>query len=253
MAVMDEFKKEREGLKNGTLKQKLSYFWDYYKWYVIIPAIIIAFVGYHIYTVITTPDTILNGIVLNTYNVEEQEESLELLDGFYEAYEVDTEEYKADLNLSLNYIANDESGTANYESMQVLMTWTAAGTIDFICADKTALTELSYKDYFVDLREVLTEEQIAKYEPYFLYMDKGVSKKQQEAFENYDYDTVIEKPDCASPELMVEPVPVMIDMSQSEKLMTFYQENPETPAFAISVNAPNLERTLEFIEYLMES
>ena len=29
MAVMDEFKEEREALKNGTPKQKLAYFWYY--------------------------------------------------------------------------------------------------------------------------------------------------------------------------------------------------------------------------------
>ena len=33
MAVMDEFKEEREALKNGTPKQKLAYFWYYYKWH----------------------------------------------------------------------------------------------------------------------------------------------------------------------------------------------------------------------------
>ena len=41
MAVMDEFKEEREALKRGTPKQKLAYFWYYYKWHVIISVIII--------------------------------------------------------------------------------------------------------------------------------------------------------------------------------------------------------------------
>ena len=41
MAVMVEFKEEREALKHGTPKQKFTYFMDYYKWYVIIAVIII--------------------------------------------------------------------------------------------------------------------------------------------------------------------------------------------------------------------
>jgi len=41
MAVMDEFKEEREALKRGTPKQKLAYFWYYYKWHVIISVMII--------------------------------------------------------------------------------------------------------------------------------------------------------------------------------------------------------------------
>ena len=41
MAVMDEFKEEREALKNGTPRQKLTYFWYYYKWHVIIALVVI--------------------------------------------------------------------------------------------------------------------------------------------------------------------------------------------------------------------
>ena len=41
MPVMDEFKEERESLKNGTPKQKLTYFWDYYKWHVIVAIVAI--------------------------------------------------------------------------------------------------------------------------------------------------------------------------------------------------------------------
>ena len=41
MAVMDEFKEEREALRNGTPKEKLSYFWYYYKWHTLIGAFVI--------------------------------------------------------------------------------------------------------------------------------------------------------------------------------------------------------------------
>ncbi len=42
MAVMDEFREEREALKHGTPKEKFNYFMDYYKWYVIIGILVIA-------------------------------------------------------------------------------------------------------------------------------------------------------------------------------------------------------------------
>ena len=42
MALMDEFKEERKSvLQNGTIKQKISYIWDYYKWHIIIPIIVV--------------------------------------------------------------------------------------------------------------------------------------------------------------------------------------------------------------------
>ena len=44
MPLMDEFKEERASIKNAPFKKKLRYFWDYYKWHVIITvaAVVIA-------------------------------------------------------------------------------------------------------------------------------------------------------------------------------------------------------------------
>lgn len=65
MAVMDEFKEEREALKNGTPKQKLAYFWYYYKWHVIISVIIIGMLVSFIYQYANRKDTAFNAVLLN--------------------------------------------------------------------------------------------------------------------------------------------------------------------------------------------
>ena len=41
MGVMDEFKVERNRIRQGTPREKLQYFWDYYKGYVIIGLVMI--------------------------------------------------------------------------------------------------------------------------------------------------------------------------------------------------------------------
>ena len=64
MAVMDEFKEEREALKNGTPKQKLAYFWYYYKWHVIISIVVIAMVGSFIYQYVNRKDTAFEAVLL---------------------------------------------------------------------------------------------------------------------------------------------------------------------------------------------
>ena len=45
MALMDEFKEERESIKNKSFKEKLDYFWCYYKWWIITPIIIVFIAG----------------------------------------------------------------------------------------------------------------------------------------------------------------------------------------------------------------
>ena len=142
MALMDEFREERENVKNGTLKQKLSYFWDYYKWYVIVPLIVIVFLGTTIYQKVTAPEIVLNGVLLNTYNTNADEGRQKVINDFSELQKIDTKEYEVTLNTSMTLIADDTSGTANYESMQALMAWVAAGSVDFISADHAAMTDL---------------------------------------------------------------------------------------------------------------
>ena len=67
MAVMDEFREEREALKNADLKTKWQYFLDYYKWWVIGIAAALAFVISMIYSALTAKDNALSGYFLNTY------------------------------------------------------------------------------------------------------------------------------------------------------------------------------------------
>ena len=71
MAVMDEFKEEREALKNGTPKQKLAYFWYYYKWHVIISVIIIGMLVSFIYQYVNRKDIAFNAVLLNASSLDQ--------------------------------------------------------------------------------------------------------------------------------------------------------------------------------------
>ena len=250
MALMDEFREEREKIKNGTWKQKLGYFWEYYKWYVIVPVLIIGFVGSTIYQKVTAQDIILNGVFLNAYNSEANSGTQEIIDEFSKEQNIDTEEYEVTLNTSMYYKTDDSSGTANYELVQTLMAWTAAGTIDFIGGDHDSMTSLAYNGYFVDLREFLNKEELKKYEPYLLYMDASFSKPLDNSFENDVAPNTIAIPNCAEPEAMKQPIPVMIDLSNNAKLGKIYT-NSDAIAVGLAQNAPNKEMLLEFLDYIM--
>lgn len=252
MAAMDEFRAEREAVKHGTWKQKLSYFWEYYKWYVIIPVIIIAFISNHVYHLVTDPEEILHGVLLNIHNLESEESLSKLVDGFYEEHKIDTKEYVINMNSSLYWSTDENAASTNYQSGQALTAWIGAGSVDFMSGDLQAMTELAYKSYFADLSEVLTEEQYELYEPYFLYMDEAVIEQQQEAYDNFEDALDIPIPDCTKPEDMEKPIPVMIDMSQSEKLTSVYGDSTDTLVFCVAVNTPNEDMMLDFIDYLMK-
>lgn len=249
MAVMSEFKKERENMKDAPFKMKLQYFWDYYKWYVIIPVVIIIALSNYIYHAVTDPETILNGVLLNCGYLETADASTALIQGLYEEYEIDTKEEEITFNTTLTYSSADNAD--NYSSTQALMAWSSAGVLDFMCADKDAMTELAYKGYFADLRETLTEEEQALYEPYFLYIDQGVIDQINEAYDNMDNTFVPVYPDCTKPEEMKEPIPVMIDVSATE-LMDIYADSTDTLAYGIVAQSEHKDMVLKMLDYIIE-
>ncbi|MEE0885042.1 MAG: hypothetical protein U0L59_07435 [Faecalimonas sp.] len=251
MALMDEFKEERKAvLKNGTIKQKISYIWDYYKWHIMIPLIVVIALVSYIVNIVTRPDIILNGVMLNVYNMESQASPAELLEDFYKEQEIDSKEEEINLNSNLYYSVDDLN--TNYQSMQVLMAWLSADQLDFITGDVASLNDLAYKDYFTDLRDYLSDEQFEKYKPYFLYIDYDLFLKRAEMAENMEDVSSIVLPDCTKPEEMKDPIPVMIDMSQSKKMTEIYGETFDVLALGITIKETNKDMTLKFLDYLME-
>lgn len=251
MALMDEFKEERKAvLQNGTIKQKISYIWDYYKWHIMIPLVVVIALISFIVNLVTRPDIILNGVMLNVYNMESQASPADLLADFYKEHEIDSKEEEINLNSSLYYSVDNMN--TNYQTMQVLMAWLSADQLDFVTGDTTSLTDLAYKEYFTDLRDYFSEDELAKYGPYFLYIDYDLFLKRAEMADNMEDVSSIVLPDCTKPEEMKNPIPVMIDMSQSKKLTEVYGEMSDVLALGITVKETNKDMTLKFLEYLME-
>ena len=251
MALMSEFQEERRAVwENGTLKQKALYIWDYYKWYIIVPIIVVSVIIWYIVHLLTATDTLFQGVFLNAYSLETDTITTELLHDYYELQGIDTKEEEINLNTSLYYTAGNDN--ANYETLQVLMAWSAAKQLDFIAGDSASINELAYKGYLVDLREVLSEEQLAKYEPYFLYIHQSVQTRRALALQEDEDISSITYPDCTKPEDMEEPVPVMIDMSQSDILSKLYSDTDDAIAVGITVSCEKTELVLEFLEYLGE-
>ncbi len=251
MALMDEFKEERKAvLQDGTIKQKISYIWDYYKWHILIPLIVVIALISYIVNIVTRPDIILNGVMLNVYNMESQASHEELLEDFYKEHEIDSKEEKINLNSSLYYSVDNMN--TNHQTMQVLMAWLSADQLDFITGDAASLTDLAYNEYFTDLRDYFSEDELAKYEPYFLYIDYDLFLKRVEMADNMEDVSGIKLPDCTKPEEMKDPIPVMIDMSQNKKMTELYGETFDVLALGITVKETNKDMTLKFLDYLME-
>ena len=180
MAWKDELNNAKKVFKEGTPRQKIGFIWDYYKWYIVILLFVLGLVGSFIYTNVTAKERVLGGIFLNSTDAEA--EAIELEQGFYEYSSVDINNEEANFLTNLFY-SNDTSSLAvseSYQTLQLISAKTGAGEIDFMVGDVTSMNDFAYWQYFYDLLDVLPEEMIEKYEPYFLYYDRAVVQELKE-------------------------------------------------------------------------
>lgn len=256
MALRDEIKAGRKDLmENGTWKQKVAYFFDYYGLRTVAIIMALVFIISFIYQQLTKPDVILNGIVLNVIKIDNGDPVQDLTDGFIEYIGMDTKEYGISINssLTLNMSSDSkENPLNNYDTEQAMMAQCAAETVDFISCPLNAIIDYGYGDLIVDLREVLKEEDLAKYEPYFLYVDGVVAKHIQEANDNLEDTSKFSYPDPKKPEEMEDPIPVFIDVTRCEKMANIYSYSTDTLAVAVAANVPNPERVSDFLAYLFK-
>lgn len=240
-------------LKGTTSNGGFTGFLKQYKWHVVIWIIGLMIFANYAYHKLTDSVVLLNGIMLNTNYTEDENRAAELADEFAQIQNIDTNVYSITFDGSLTYIPGDDSDTSgNYESGQAILIQEEEEELDFITGPQDTMLDLAYNSLFMDLTQFFSEEELALYEPYFLYVDQAVIEQLEEAFDKEEDISSIVLPDPTKPEDMKSPAPVLLDMSQCEKLRNVYGDSTDTLFFGIIGNAPNRDLILEFIKYIME-
>lgn len=252
MPVMDEFKEERAAMKHGTPQQKFSYFVEYYKWHVVAGVVILAFLISVIHHMLTDKDTAFYAAYINVLPLGSSEEHIQAF-AEYAGIDMDTYELMIDdtLYLSLDTPSQDSMATS-----QKLMAYLAAGEIDVFLSDETIIQQYAYNESFYDLRDILSQEQIDRYEPYFFYMDQAVAEAIHDARNdpNYDYNQSPVIPDPKDPDAMERPIPVGISLDNAGSLSELYYFGDDCPGIiAVAVTSSRSDTAAKYIDYLLES
>lgn len=250
MPVMDEFREEREALKNGTLKQKLQYFWDYYKWYVICGCFGLILLSVFIKDMLDNKEFAFYGFFINTN--ANSAVSTAFLDTFVDIAGLDTETYAVVIDSSQTIVKNsyDEITNAAHQKLTISI---MAEEVDFVAMDENTFGQYASTSTYFDLREILTEEQLEKFEPYFYYVDMADVRKIEESRKQTSYDVYQgAEYDHTSPEGLEDPVPMAIYIHSSEKLTSAYDFYGNPAVLGIPLNTKHLDTVLQFMEYIIE-
>lgn len=249
MPVMDEFKKERDAVKNGTPKQKLSYFIYYYKWYVIAAVLVVAAVVSMIRHYVNQKDIAFYACFLNSAKGENAEEYVQ---SFADYAGIDTDTYAVCFDSSILINDPNENPETLEASSQKLMVYIAAGNLDVLLTDANSIKHYANAQLFCDMRDFLTPAQIKLYEPYFYYVDQTVVQELQESLTNPEQKYIPDYPDPTKPEEMDQPIPVGIWIENPGALADNYAFLDGGLVLAVFPNAKNPEAASKFIDFLMQ-
>lgn len=228
MAVMDEFKEERESIKNKSFKEKLDYFWYYYKVHTIVGIFVLILAIVFIRDAVNKKDYAYYCTFINSFTMDEE---TGFMDEFAKTTDVDLDEFEIRLDDTTSF-SLDSYDQTSMAMIQRFVAMVYAGDVDNAVMELNLYTNYAKSDMFFDLRQVLTEEQLEKYKDHFYYID--APELEQEA----DYEAIYKEGaplipedtvDRKDPSAMENPIPVGIflegDMRQKITENGFYPED----------------------------
>ena len=172
-SVNDEIKEQRKkAMEIANFKERLSYFFYYYKVQVLLTIVIGAVVISTIVSLATKKDIVLQVVYINGFPSENAET---FMSDFASTIPIDTAKEEVLLDDSF-YIAAENRSTFDEQNQEKLFMMSAAGNIDVCVADEAFFQELVKQGYLLDLSTILSDEQMNLYKDKLFYYDSDENK-----------------------------------------------------------------------------
>ncbi|TCL60372.1 hypothetical protein EDD76_10267 [Kineothrix alysoides] len=252
MSIHEEIRDQQKKTKDMTFKEKLSYFWDYYKVHTIVTLAVIIVGGVFIHDAVTAKDHAFSAILLNSYGSDSQD-ILETEFAGYANIDLNTYDCYIDTASILSYASMDQMDLA---VSQKIIAMSQTDGLDVLISDITPFSNFAEGMMFFDLREELTAEEYKKYEPDFFYIDAATLDSDDELVYDESGMPVVtdDSIDHSDPSAMADPMPVGIYLKDSAKLAQYqcYTTDETPPVLGFVVTSAKKENAHLFLQYLME-
>ena len=255
MALKEALQKEKELTKemtqDMTMKQKLLYFWDYYKWHFMVAVGAVALIIYLVVHYINLKEELLFATMVNFSAIETKEE--EFKKAFIEFAGIDADNYTVQIDDDVSIGLGMSLGTA-YGGQDVMAAYIGAEQLDVLCTCDNVFFDYAYENNIMALSYYMSDEEIEKYSDRLYYVDGVVVDGYTNAIKNMDYDYSAEAPSPDKPEDMENPIAVGIFVDDSPWLNDCYKcQDEEAEHFVVGVigNSHRAELAKVFIEFLV--
>lgn len=248
-------------------REKLAYFWDYYKIHTIAAVCVIAFLVSFVNSYRSNKPYAFYAVLLNAAFTEENQDTSTLWADEFLAYAgIDPESYQAAVDTTTIISAN---GGDQYElaSRQKLAAMMQNGDIHAIAADTEAFESFASLETFYVLTDIFSAKELAPYADFLYYTDAaafeaetGDSLEEIEAAQAEVYKKTIDHRDPSS---MEKPVAVGICIPKTGNKMAeagyytyldegnyTFQGYPSEVVIGVPLSVENPKLILQFLEYL---
>lgn len=172
MAVWDDIKKQHKKVRKKGFKAMASYFWDYYK---VPTAVIIVIALFSFYLIRDMASNLPYGFYAMMVNSTMHPDGEVIGEDFAGYAGIDTSSYNVliDTNQTLS---TSSYNTYDVSTQERIMAITAAGDLDVMIADQSVFEQYARNSYMTDLRDLMSEDELKKYDGYIYYVDGTILK-----------------------------------------------------------------------------
>ena len=220
----------KENMKDMNLKERIAYLWFCFKDYTIVGIVCLILVGSLVISIVNVNTEILIYGDLIGVPISSAGEKY-LIDDYGKLLEV--KENKREIEIAFHdYGLSDDADVVefNYQTTMQIVAAASAKTLDFIMTSKPVMENLMEHYMYLDLREIMSEEELASWGEEIVYVEYVFSE--------------------GTPEESVERIPVAINLQTTE----FYKDciASELPYFLIFIKfTPRKDMCRHFLDYVL--
>lgn len=260
--VRDEIRQQHMKAKDMTFKERLAYFWYYYKVHTLVLICAVFAIVALIHDVAASKDYIFNGLMLNSYQLP----SDELSAAFAEYADLDLETYDCFIDTSTS-LSLRSMGQYDAVAVQKILATIQTGDLDAVVYDSEVFNNYSNHEMFLDLRTVFTQQELSQYDGYLYYIDYAQVLKMQEEEADYELETLSDnRPSEAEldkaladeterhrhPENMENPIPVGVILKDSPFAVKTGSYPQKVPVFGIIATSHRTDVGKKYLEFLWD-
>lgn len=267
-SVIEEIREvQKKAFATMSFREKLAYFWDYYKVHTIVAVLVIVFTISFISSYRSNKPFAFYAVLLNANTTAENSTVSSTWAQEFQAYaDIDSEAYQVYIDPSITMSA--ESGSqyeiANRQKMTAMM---HSGDIHAIVADTETFEGYARLEYFYDLTEIFTAEELAPYADSLYYTDAAAFDEESgetlEEMETAQAEVYAKVVDHSDPSAMEKPAAVGIRIPKTGNKLTdagyyaYLDENgntfqgyPSEAVIGIPLSVENPDLALLFLAYI---